>query len=140
MGRHARVVRRVGHRGLRNGQRGQVSLLFSNDGITVKLPLCVRTRPCSNMNGVDVQLLARFASILDAGGWSASRSGIFTPRYSSRRIYGSSRTGLDDMTHIAIPAPAETRISSVQPVQNYPSSHGYSNDRCQYAVLDKNLL
>jgi len=73
------------------------------------------------------------------GRWSASRSGIFTVRYSSR-IYGGSRTSLDGMTHIEIPASAETRISSVQPIQNYHSSNGYINDRCQYAVLDKDLL
>lgn len=37
MGRYARVICRVGHRGLGNGQRGQVGLLFSNDGNGGKL-------------------------------------------------------------------------------------------------------
>lgn len=58
MGRYARVIRRVGHRGLGNGQRGQVGLLFSKDGMAVYLPLCVRTRPCRNMDGVDIKLHA----------------------------------------------------------------------------------
>ena len=58
MGRYARVIRRVGHRGLGNGQMGQVGLLFSNDGMAVNVPLCVKTRPCRNMDGVDVKLHA----------------------------------------------------------------------------------